>query len=542
MTTNGPIVLVVEDLHWADPSTLRTLHRLTASSAPLPVVLVVSTRPLPRQPGLVVLFDDWSRRGACRIDLGPLSQEESCALVEAIVTAPIGPNLVARLGAGGGNPLFLTEMTNAFLEAGAIAFGDDGTADVGDGGWPSSLPVLILSRLSFLPPSTIELLGLASVFGNSFSIADLAAMVDRTASTCWDQLRPAFAAGLLVEDRDHLAFRHQLIRDALYEDLPLSVRVGLHQDLVGVLHRSGAPAVAVAAHVLRSARPGDVEAITWLQQAATEEASRAPAVAVELLEAALDLARHDQVRSIALRADLGPALLATGRNQEAEAILVDALGDGVTPERDHSLRVSLLSSLLLRGDARRAYDEARRAADATPVDVERARFTVLQALAALHLCEWDEAARLARQAEAVGDVPVQVQALSLLGQLAFQQARPAEAVVATARAVSLAAEAGTSEAHGGIPDVIAALALVEADRMDDATAAVAAGRVRTEPFATPANVMFSHLSAAHAHLWAGELDDSLVDLQAAEAIGEEAGAGWAVEIMSSRALIACWQG
>ena len=99
-------------------------------------------------------------------------------------------------------------------------------------------------------------------------------------------LAEAIRARVLEDDGDRLRFRHDLIRDAIYEDLPASVRRGLHREAGQRLARAGAPALQVAEHLARGAGPGDAEAIGWLTRAAREAAARSPDVAADLLERA----------------------------------------------------------------------------------------------------------------------------------------------------------------------------------------------------------------------------------------------------------------
>ena len=94
---------------------------------------------------------------------------------------------------------------------------------------------------------------------------------------------------VLDDDGDRLRFRHDLIRDALYEDLPLNVRQGLHREAGQRLAGSGAPILQVAEQFARGARSGDAEAVGWLTRAARQAAPTSPDVAADLLERAIAL-------------------------------------------------------------------------------------------------------------------------------------------------------------------------------------------------------------------------------------------------------------
>lgn len=88
-----PLLLVLEDLHWADPSTVSCLARLGRICGQLPLLVVVTARPSPRSAGLARLLDGFAERGAVRLGLGPLGPADLRALAEAVVGSPSGPNL-----------------------------------------------------------------------------------------------------------------------------------------------------------------------------------------------------------------------------------------------------------------------------------------------------------------------------------------------------------------------------------------------------------------------------------------------------------------
>ena len=94
---------------------------------------------------------------------------------------------------------------------------------------------------------------------------------------------------MLEDDGDRLRFRHELIRDAIYEDLAGSVRRALHREAGQRLAQAGAPALQVAEHLARGARLGDPEAVAWLARAARQAAPRSPDVAADLLDRAAGL-------------------------------------------------------------------------------------------------------------------------------------------------------------------------------------------------------------------------------------------------------------
>jgi predicted ATPase len=230
LSTQSPVMVAVEDLQWADPSTLLVLQRLGRQVRQLPVLLVCTARPVPRSQELEGCLQGLRASGATELLLGPLDGAAATRLVEQLVGAPPGPSLLRQVAGAGGNPLFVTELVGALQRDGSIELESDGTAELTTVGIPAALPLLILHRLSFLAPATLELLQVASVLGSSFAVPDLSAVVGRPTAGLLAALEEAIAAGILESRGELLGFRHDLIWEALYQDLPAPLRRGLHLD------------------------------------------------------------------------------------------------------------------------------------------------------------------------------------------------------------------------------------------------------------------------------------------------------------------------
>src|SRR5205823_3333423 len=149
-----------------------------------------------------------------------------------------------------------------------------------------SLRVTILRRLSHLSEPTLAILRLAAVLGEDFRVEDLCAFAERTAVELEPLLREASTAGVLHPTDEGLAFRHELVRDAVYQDAPLPVRRALHAQAGHALARLGAPISRVAAHLSLGE---DADAVGWLRRAAQETNDVDPNGSVALLQRALEL-------------------------------------------------------------------------------------------------------------------------------------------------------------------------------------------------------------------------------------------------------------
>src|SRR5580692_4233550 len=152
-------------------------------------------------------------------------------------------------------------------------------------------------------------------------------------------LGEAIRARVLEDDGDRLRFRHDLIRDSIYEDLAGSVRRALHREAGQRLAQAGAPALQVAEHLARGAAPGDPEAAAWLARAARQAAPRSPDVAADLLgRAAALMAAGDPGRD-GLLAERASSLMWAGRIADAEAACRSLLGRHLDPSLEGAVRV-----------------------------------------------------------------------------------------------------------------------------------------------------------------------------------------------------------
>jgi predicted ATPase len=315
LCSEGPLALAVEDLQWCDPSSMLVLHRLAARVQAFPMLLFCSARPLPRPRDLESLFGYFDDAGAHRLVLGPLAPDAASRLVEDLLATRPGPGLLRQVAGAGGNPFLIAELVAALVAERALWTTPEGLSEVAVMTLPPSAAMTILHRLSFLPPETLEVLRVASILGSSFSVKGLSLLVGTSAVGLMAALRDCMRGGIVEDRGSRFAFRHDLIREALCEDLPKALRIGLHMQAAQALASAGAASLEVAEHVMRGASPGDAKAVGWLHAAAREAAPRAPAIAVELLERALSLAdasgplqdKRDRVRHCWARHSVLPA-------------------------------------------------------------------------------------------------------------------------------------------------------------------------------------------------------------------------------------------
>lgn len=267
-----PLVLLLEDLHWADAASIALLRSVARSLEKLPLLILATYRAdeLPRQHQLYQLLPALVRESNIeRIELRPLAADEIRELVAARYR--LAPTDSARLRTylherAEGNPFFIGELLRA-LEEGAILTRSDAAWSLGDlarARVPSLLRQIIDGRLARLDETSQKLLAIAAVIGHTVPL-DLWAAVGMTdEETLLDVVERGLAARVLSEAADEASaeFAHALVRAALYEGLPGPRRRRIHLRIAEALADGRAPDPDMVAHHFQ--RAGDTRAVDWL--------------------------------------------------------------------------------------------------------------------------------------------------------------------------------------------------------------------------------------------------------------------------------------
>jgi class 3 adenylate cyclase/DNA-binding CsgD family transcriptional regulator len=388
LAMDGPVVLVLEDLQWADSGTLQVLRVLAPSTSDLPLAIVTTMRPTPRSAELQGVIDRLVAAGADLLRLDALGRDDQLALAAEALGQPPDDALAAQLAKTAGNPLYVIELARA------ASAGDDGAVAAS-----ATLRETILGRLGHLPSATVDALRLASVLGSSFTLADLAAAAGSTAVSLVPVLREALAAQLIVETAVGLSFRHDVIREALYEDLPSTARKALHAEIGRALASAGADAGLVAAHLVQGVDAGDGEAVAWIARAAREASRRSITAAIELYKHALALSDPSDSRRTELEAELIVALAWAGAADEGVERAQAALARHPGREFELQIRAALAEVYLASDRSRQANELGRETLALGPTGTDRARFLIL----ANYAVASREAAAEAREARALAE-------------------------------------------------------------------------------------------------------------------------------------------
>ncbi|MBV9354585.1 MAG: AAA family ATPase, partial [Chloroflexi bacterium] len=229
LVARGPALVVFEDLHWADPTTLELLARTVARVASMRVLLLMTARPEFRPP-----WPDQAHAGT--LPLNRLSDNEAAALAQHAAGDACLPGAVLRhiVGRAEGTPLFVEELTKTVLESGALADGEDSAPPP----VPTSLHDLLLARLDRLGPAR-EVAQLGAVIGREFTHDLLSAVAGQPDAALEPALAGIVRSELLFRSGAppdaRYSFKHALVHQPAYESLPRGRRRELHARIAAVL-------------------------------------------------------------------------------------------------------------------------------------------------------------------------------------------------------------------------------------------------------------------------------------------------------------------
>jgi DNA-binding CsgD family transcriptional regulator len=400
----APTILVIDDLQWADQASIALWGRLARSVRQAPLLLIGMMRPVPQRDDLLTLrraMDD-----AVRLQLTGLTGAAVPELVAALAGGQPDDKLLALADGAAGNPLYVTELVAALARSSSLTVTESGAAELTDGPAPSSLSAAIADRLGFVSGPAREVVQAAALLGVDFAVPDLATVLGRGVADLIPALDDARAAGVLVESGYGLAFRHPLIRAALYDEIPEPVRAAWHRDAGRALAEAGAPADRVARQLLQAvggpsgpAQPMDRWMLNWLSRTAELLIGQAPQVAAGLLRQAVvsfpvGSAQHDR-----LVARLADALYRVGDVTEAEQVANHALAHAVEPDLVVDLHWTLAQCSMRAGRSAESLATLDRALAAPGISARhRARLLVLAARTHDNLGEVEKAGQVAATA------------------------------------------------------------------------------------------------------------------------------------------------
>ena len=573
-TSARPVALVIDDLQWADPASIKLWGRLARTARQVPLLLIGLTRPVSQREDLLAM-----RRAvdsAARVQLTALTQPAVAELLKELAGGQPDAGLLRLAEGAAGNPLYLTELLAALNRSGGIAVTAAGAAQLAAETVPNSLPAAIADRLDFVSVPTKKVLQAAALLGVEFAVPDLTVVLGKTVADVMPALDEARATGVLTDSGNGmaLAFRHPLIREALYAELSAAVRGAWHLDAGHALATAGAAPDRVARQLLRAigdptgrsvgadlqsggsdgspisgrvtspthwatARSGDLAVqlerpplgtavvrsgapmgewmLEWLVTSAESLVSQAPGVAAELLAQAVSDIPAGSFRHGWLTSRLADALYRTGDRAEAARVAERALGYATDPDLVVDLHWTLAQYRLVTGSGGESFTALEQALNAPGIiSKHRARLLVLAARTYLYLGDIEaadvEARKALASAEDADDTWATGWALQVLSSMATIRGDLADALPLYDRALAVAETDPALTDLGILLRVNKAATLGNLNRYDEALATAEQARQLADRVGTAVRLAQAHGMLGQALFEMGRWDDALTEI------------------------------
>ncbi len=574
-TSARPVVLLIDDLQWADPASVKLWGRLARTARQVRLLLVGLTRPAPQREDLIAL-----RRtvdGEARVQLTALAQPDVAELVKELAGGQPDAGLLRLAAGAAGNPLYLTELLAALKRSGGIAVTAAGAAQLAAETVPGSLSAAIADRLDFVSAATKRVLEAAALLGVRFAVSDLTTVLGTSVADVRPAIDEACATGVLIDSGNGtaLAFRHPLIREALYAEMPAAVRGAWHLDAGHALAAAGAAPDRVARQLLRaiggaaggeagsdlqfrepngshasarvlppahwssvssddqapqlerppvdtavrSADPIDEWMLEWLVVSAEPLVGQAPGVAAELLAQSLSGIPAGSFRHGWLASRLADALFRTGDRIEAERVAERTLGHTTDPDLVVDLHWTLAQCRIAAGAEAEPFAALERALDAPGIiSKHRARLLVLAARSYLAFGEVDAAGLRAKEAlasaEEANDTWATGWSLHVLATVAAIHGNLVDGLPLYDRALAVA------ETDTSLSDLLLllhinkAIALLSNDRCEEGLTTAERARHLADQVGTTVRVAQAHGALGQGLHLIGRWDDALTEIAA----------------------------
>jgi ATP/maltotriose-dependent transcriptional regulator MalT len=458
----APLLLLLDDLHWADPASADLVAGLLRRPPQARVLLGTALRPAQAPERLASALEHCRRTGLLtRIELGPLPEAEAAALLGAELSAAEAQALYEE---SGGNPFYLEQLARTAALGPRPALPGAGEAALAEAdGVPPAVAAALAEELASVSPEGRGLLEAGAVIGDPFELELAAAAGDVSETDALAALDELLASGLLrrTDVPRRFRFRHPLLRRAVYGAAGSGWRSAAHERAARALAAHGERPTVRAHHVEQFAALGDRDAIAVLREAADSSAPRAPESAVRWYGAALRLLPPDEADTaerIELMRRLAALLTGTGRFAESHAVLLDLLE--LVPPTASAQRTEVIVACAgvehLLGNHAKAHARLVAALDelAEPSSPEAAALMFELAYDAFYRREYDQmhdwATRALELAEQLGSRPLRAAGAAIVSMACAYADRVDEARARGAEAVALVDSLSDDELAGRI--------------------------------------------------------------------------------------------
>jgi DNA-binding CsgD family transcriptional regulator/tetratricopeptide (TPR) repeat protein len=533
-----PVILVIDDLQWADTASVALWGRLARLAPQVALLLVGIMRPVPHREDLLKLRR--AQNDATRLELAPLADPAVAELVAARVGGKPDAPLLRLARSAAGNPLYVTEIVDALVRSGGLTVTESGTAQLAGGVVPSSLPrslsAAITDRLGFVTGPVRDMLRAAALLGVEFAVPDLAIVLGKSVTDLFPTVDEARIVGVLTESGSDLAFRHPLIRAALYDEMPVAMRAAWHRDAGRALAQAGAPVDRVARQLVRavggltadgiatdgtalSLAPLDEWMLDWLANSADLLVAQAPGVAAELLTQAVTNTPVSSANYGWLASRLADAFYRIGNRDQAEDVASRTLELAEAPDPNVlvDLHWTLAQCRMMAGQSAEHLSALEQALTAPGISSRhRARLLVLVARMHFKLGEIDRAGKIANDALAaaseVGDTWATGWTMHVLALGAMVRGQLADALPLYDRGLSVV------QADPALVDlrlllwINKAAALGNLDRYEEALATAEQARRLADQVGTRFRASQAHCSLGQAQFETGRWGEALAEM------------------------------
>jgi DNA-binding CsgD family transcriptional regulator len=345
------VLVGLDDLQWADASTLDAIRTLSGRLGGAPILWVLAFRPRHESLTLGRMITELHDGRTTHLVLDSLDPAAVREVIGDHLRLAPDDALVEAAAAADGVPFFLVEMIRGLVGENLVD-SSGSVARLRNGGAPLASTLGIVDRLWQLSLDGRHVVHVGAVLGRTFRSDDVATMLAVPPSTLIAVFDELIRADLLVTARDQWAFRHDIIRQAVLDSMAIPMRRTLERHAADVLLAAGIPPIDVARRVALGAEPGDRRAIDTLAAAARSLLGTDPATAAELSEHAFTLTLAGDPIRAQLAAETVIAMHLSGRERDAVQLASTMLADVTEPEQYSELQLSIAKMYSLPGQTR----------------------------------------------------------------------------------------------------------------------------------------------------------------------------------------------